>query len=51
LTKAHLVFLFPVENIINPTKTAHVDVLARLDQHVGSGDYEGQGWFARVLTC
>lgn len=37
VTISHLVFLFPVRNIVDSAKTAHVDVLASLHQHLGRG--------------
>jgi hypothetical protein len=46
--KTCLVFLFPVENIFDPAKAAHIDVFAWLDQHIGRGDDESWGRFARV---
>lgn len=40
MTKTHLVFLFPVENIFDPAKAAHIEVFAWLDKHIGRGDDE-----------
>ena len=40
MTRTHLVFLFPVENIVDSAKAAHVYVFAWLDEHIRGGDDE-----------
>lgn len=40
VTQTHLVLLFPVDNIIDPAKTAYIDVFTWPDQHIRGGDDE-----------
>jgi hypothetical protein len=49
--KAHLIFLFPVQDIIDFAQSTDIDVFTRPHEHFRGWHDKRQGWFARVLAC
>jgi hypothetical protein len=46
----NLILAFPILEIINIASPADIEVLARLNQHVGCGDYEGDRGLLWVVS-
>ena len=47
----NLILAFPMLEIINVASPADIEVLARLNQHVICGDYEGDRGMFWVISC